>query len=80
MRSYWSRVDAESKMTGARIMEDTETHAENSKVRTKAELGFTQMQAKKHRSLQQTIRKVKEGKGAWPCQHLDIRLLDSIES
>lgn len=60
MRSYWSRVDPESSMTGAIIREDTETHVKNSKWGHGRDWNYAK-QAKEHKSLQQTIRKGKEG-------------------
>lgn len=59
MRSYWSRVDPESSMTGAITKEDTETHIENSKWGQGRDWNYAK-QPKEHKSLQQTIRKGKE--------------------
>lgn len=84
MRSYWSRVDAESNMDWCPHNGRHRETCRELQVRTKAELGFTQMQAKNtevcsnHKKNQGRVL-LQASKGAWPCEHLDFRLLDSTE-
>ena len=56
------------------------SHLAEHLVMTEAEIGLIQLQAKENQGLMaMTKRQERISEGAWPCQQLDLRLLQTID-